>query len=169
MKKLFLLRHAKSDWQAAYDSDHERPLAKRGVRAARLMGRFLTAIGEPPEAIVTSSARRARTTVELAAKAGKWRCPIRVTRNLYDAGPEAVLHEIAGEADVHESLLVAGHQPTFSEVASLLVGGGHVAMVTAALVRIDLEIDHWSELDAGDGILAWSVTPKLLERAGLPR
>lgn len=169
MKKIFLLRHAKSDWQSAYQSDHDRPLAKRGVRAAELIGRFLTAIEQPPDSIVTSSAIRARRTVELAAEAGRWTCPIRVTRNLYDATPEAVLREIAEEASAHQALLIAGHQPTFSEVASLLVGGGYLALVTAALMRVDLEIDRWSDIDVGAGVLAWSVTPKLLERAGLPR
>ncbi|MCP4655696.1 MAG: histidine phosphatase family protein [bacterium] len=169
MKKLYLLRHAKSDWQSACESDHDRPLARRGVRAARLMGRFLTAIEQPPDSIVTSSALRARRTVELAAEAGQWSCPIRVTRHLYDATPESILREIAGEADTHQALLIAGHQPTFSEVGSVLVGGGDLAMVTAALVRIDLEIDRWSDVDVGAGVLAWSVTPKLLERAGLPQ
>ncbi len=168
MKKLYLLRHAKSDWQSAYDRDHDRPLARRGVRAAGLMGRLLTAIEQPPDSIVTSSALRARRTVELAAEAGKWTCPIRVTPELYEANPEAVFREIAGEADSHQALMIVGHQPTFSEAASLLVGGGHLAMVTAALVRIDLEIERWSDVDAGAGVLVWSVPPKLLERAGLP-
>ena len=69
MKMVLLLRHGKSDWSTAVD-DRERPLAKRGRRAARAIGEFLTRAGEAPDAIVASPARRAADTATLAAAAG---------------------------------------------------------------------------------------------------
>ena len=78
MKRIFLLRHGKSDWNAPYSTDHERPLKGRGVRAARTIGRFLAETDEEPDVIVSSSAVRALSTAELAAEAGSWRCEIRV-------------------------------------------------------------------------------------------
>ena len=58
-KKLILFRHAKSDWTSGAASDHARPLARRGMEAARVMGKFLMSAGEVPEQILCSSAVRA--------------------------------------------------------------------------------------------------------------
>ncbi|WP_424522101.1 SixA phosphatase family protein, partial [Rubrivirga sp.] len=56
MKTIILLRHGKSDWEADYDGDHQRPLAKRGQKGARKMGRFLTTARSVPDRALTSSA-----------------------------------------------------------------------------------------------------------------
>ncbi|MGA9597997.1 MAG: histidine phosphatase family protein, partial [Acidimicrobiia bacterium] len=72
MKRLMILRHAKSDWNSGADSDHTRPLNRRGTEAAMTMGRVLSRIGEVPDIIYTSSATRARETALLAADAGGW-------------------------------------------------------------------------------------------------
>ena len=58
---LYVLRHGKSDWQAAYGADHDRPLKKRGREAAQLVGRLLSSADEAPDHILSSSALRART------------------------------------------------------------------------------------------------------------
>ena len=166
-KKLLLLRHGKSDWPANLNSeDRERPLASRGRRAARRIGRFLTAVDSKPDAVITSAAVRARTTVELAAEAGDWKCPIQVSETLYEAAPQDVLAEIRSQPSAPRILLVAGHEPTWSELLSLLIGGGDIKIVTASVARVELPINSWGEADFGHAILDWLVTPKLLERAG---
>ncbi len=68
MKTLLLMRHAKSDWDADYESDHDRPLNDRGLKSARLMGRVLADEGLVPDLIISSTALRARTTAELATE-----------------------------------------------------------------------------------------------------
>jgi phosphohistidine phosphatase len=161
VKSLLLFRHGKSDWSNATGEDHDRPVSARGQRAARAMGRFLTQARQAPDAIVTSSAVRARTTVELAAGAGGWTCPIRTTRALYEATPFVVLEEARAEPDATGRLLLAGHEPTWSELASLLVGGGALRVPTAALVRIDFDVEKWSDVAYGRGLLAWLIPPKL--------
>ena len=80
MRQLLVLRHGKSDWDADYRGDHERPLASRGRRAAAAVGRFLAAAGPMPDRVLSSSAVRALSTVRLAAEAGRWPPPIRVRR-----------------------------------------------------------------------------------------
>jgi len=167
MKRIYLLRHAKSDWEAAYDTDHDRPLNKRGRAAAQQMGRFLTTVEQAPDLVVTSTAVRARDTVELAMSAGSWECPVEVTRDLYAASPSAVMHLVQTYAGSHDRLLLVGHQPTWSELAGALIGGGQVKLPTAALARIDFDVDGWAEVEFGVGILTWVVTPKLLARLGL--
>ena len=83
MKTLMLLSHGKSDWGAETGSDHERTLAPRGVKAAQMMGRMMSASDLTPDLVVSSSAVRALSTARLAAEAGEWSCPLEVTRDLY--------------------------------------------------------------------------------------
>jgi phosphohistidine phosphatase len=71
-RSLLALRHAKSDWSAGYGPDRDRPLAPRGVTAARLIGRFVTAAGLEPDLVLSSPAERARATAGLAVAAGGW-------------------------------------------------------------------------------------------------
>ncbi len=160
MKTLILFRHGKSDWDHE-TGDHERPLAKRGLTAARTMGRLLSLAGEAPDSIVTSSATRARTSVELAREAGPWEAPVRVTRSLYEATPHLVMEELKAEPDSTSALLMAGHQPTWSELTSLLISGGVVPFPTAAMARVDLSISSWKDAARGTGELVWFIRPKL--------
>jgi phosphohistidine phosphatase len=165
MLELLVMRHAKSDWDTGAGDDHDRPLAERGVKAARKVGRFLAASEMVPELVICSTALRARTTVELAAAAGKWRCPVEHTRAFYGAEPRAVLAEIASRP-APPRLMVVGHEPTWSELVSLLIGGGAVRMATAAVACIEIEAGGWSAVEPGSGRLAWLITPKLLQAGG---
>ena len=72
MKSILLFRHGKSNWKAQYENDHERPLSKRGVKAAKLMGKYVFQIKQVPDKIISSTALRAKTTAELAVKYGNW-------------------------------------------------------------------------------------------------
>jgi len=169
VKTLLLLRHGKSDWASDRDGDHERPLAPRGVRAARLMGRYLAALGQLPDAVLSSSAVRARETVRLARDAGGWKVDTRTTDGLYAASPEEVLQHVRQCDDECERLLLAGHEPTWSMLAGQLVGDGRLRFPTAALARIDLAVGRWREVGPGTGTLHWLVTPKLLQKIGWDR
>lgn len=161
MKSLILFRHGKSDWNAATVTDHDRPVNPRGVRAAQAMGRFLKLAGQQPQSVVASSALRARSTAELAIAAGKWDSALRVTRALYEATPLAVLEEVRAEPETTSTLLLAGHEPTSSELLALLVGGVNAHFPTAAMARVDLQIDTWKQAASGCGVLIWLVPPKL--------
>ena len=83
LKNVFLMRHGKSDWNANYNDDHERPLAKRGIKASKIMGQMLSTRNEIPDQIISSTALRARTTAELAAEKGKWDSVIKFEKNIY--------------------------------------------------------------------------------------
>lgn len=161
MTSLYLLRHAKSDWSASYGADHDRPLNARGLRAAATMGRFLAELGEIPERIVTSSALRARATAELAAEAGGWRTRIEVDRELYGTDASSVLARLRSQPAALASLLLVGHQPTWSDTAGRLLGRARIGMPTAGLARIDFPC-AWSEVEFGGGELVWLVRPKIL-------
>lgn len=162
MKTLLLLRHGKSDWDADYVDDHERPLADRGQKGARKMGRFLTTARVVPDRALTSSAVRARETLATAAEAGGWSGPARVTETLYLPSPEAVLREIQAEPDSAQTLIVVGHEPTWSALVSRFIGGGNVEMKTAAVARVDFEADRWADVAFGRGVLAFLLPPRAL-------
>ncbi|MGD0982862.1 MAG: histidine phosphatase family protein [Acidimicrobiales bacterium] len=159
---LIVFRHSKSDWSADYGgSDLDRPLAKRGRKAARAAGRFLAAT-EVPESVICSPALRATATLELASEARDWEWSVRESVALYDEGVEGLLAEVRREPETTRLLMVVGHEPACSETVQFLIGGGLVRMPTAALARIDLLVEEWGEVSAGTGVLSWLVVPRVI-------
>lgn len=164
MLSLILFRHGKSDWDAPYDSDHERPLANRGREAARCMGRMLSQAQQTPDLAVSSSALRARDTLQLAARAGRWHCPMRIDSTLYEVSADGVLHWIRGLDEEAACLLLTGHEPTWSDLASLLIGDAVVRVPTACMLKVDFSVDSWQQVAAGGGELRWLLPPKLVAK-----
>jgi phosphohistidine phosphatase len=163
MPGLILFRHGKSDWDADYPGgDAARPLARRGRKAAKTMGRFLARAGQVPDAAITSPAERAEDTLRLAMDGGGWTCPTRTADPLYGGGVSDLLGEIRNEPATTDVLLAVGHEPTWSEAVSAFIGGGAVRLPTAAMARIDFDVDRWGEVGPGAGVLVWSVVPRLL-------
>jgi phosphohistidine phosphatase len=159
---LLLFRHGKSDWDAGGD-DRRRPLAARGRAAARTMGQLLARSGQVPDSVITSPALRAVETLELAMDGGGWTCEVSHREDLYGGGVSGLLGEIRREPASTGLLLVVGHEPTSSEAASLLIGGGRVRMPTGAIVRIDFDgaVDSWADIGPGAGSLSWLLVPRL--------
>ena len=160
MRRLLMLRHAKSDWDADYGEDHDRPLAGRGRKAARAMGRFMALTQLVPQLAISSSAVRALSTLKLAMQAGEWGCPVESTARLYGASAKEVLDVLAERSD-EESILIVGHEPTWSEVTRLLTGAS-TRMATGTLIAIDFEFRSWSSIRPGAGRLALVIPPRLL-------
>ena len=162
VKTVILFRHGKSDWYASWDSDHDRPLAERGRRAADQMGRFLAEKGEVPELAFSSTALRARDTLERAIQAGDWDCRVELLDDLYLPSPHDLLHVLAQQPEQISSVMLVGHEPAWSETLSLLVGGGEFKFPTAAMARVDVAVERWEEINFGSGELRWLMTPKEL-------
>ena len=169
MKRIYILRHGKSDWHADYGEDHDRPLAKRGREAAALMGGFLRRIDQIPDRVLSSTARRARHTAETAIEAGEWSCGRDLIDSLYGSSVRSALDLIRSQENECSSVLLVGHQPTLSELIAELTGGAAVRLPTAALARIDFATPAWPDIQPGQGELVWLVTPKLLIGAGIER
>ncbi len=127
------------------------------------MGRFIADCGVLPDRIITSTAVRARTTVEVAKEAGGWDAPTREAKTLYMASPADLLVQIrATDADA-DVLLLVGHEPTWSSAVSRFIGGGEVKYPTAALARVDVDVKRWQDVAFGGGELVWLVPPKALK------
>ena len=158
MLTLLVMRHAKSDWNAAYGRDHDRPLNDRGVRSAEAMGRLLRTEGEVPDLVITSTAVRARATAELAAEAGDWSCEIRLEPLFYGAGVDGVISVAATSPPVGR-VMVVGHQPVWSMLVSALTGE-RVEMRTGTVAVIRFEIDDWASLPGTAGRLDTVYQPR---------
>jgi phosphohistidine phosphatase len=169
MKTLLLLRHAKSSWEDRSLSDHDRPLNERGERDAPRMGRRLRDQGVWPDLIFSSTARRARRTAELLLASPDENTPdedtpggdteIRYLSELYLAEPEEYLAAVRRAGGEAESVLVVGHNPGLEMLLQSLTGEWH-RLPTAALARIDLPIEAWTDLEPGGGELAGLWRPK---------
>ncbi|MFN3233253.1 MAG: SixA phosphatase family protein [Alphaproteobacteria bacterium] len=168
MKRLMLLRHAKSSWEKPGQADIDRPLNHRGERAARLMGTYLQQQGREPELILCSTARRTRETVAGLLEQFATAPEIRFDEKLYLAAPHEILELISDVPDSVRRLMVVGHNPGMHELALQLVaedktgalGALREKFPTAALAHFKLEIDHWP--DIGPGRLVDLQAPKNL-------
>lgn len=161
MPVLMLMRHGKSSWDQPWERDHDRPLAKRGVKAAARIGRFLTASCNQPEFVVSSTAVRAETTARLAAQAGDWSCEIETLSELYSGGVSALFEVVRQLSDDLNRVMLVGHNPTWPAAVSALIGGGEIRFPTAAVACLDF-VGPWTELQAGAAELQWLVNPRLL-------
>lgn len=148
MKTLYVLRHAKSDWNDARLTDFERPLNERGVHAAQKMGAFLREQGIAAEAIVSSPARRARETAQIVRDAAGFGAEIRFEPRIYEASLGDLIEIISEVENDCKKLLIVGHNPGFEQLVGSLTGE-FLPLPTAALVEIELPVEHWSELIKG--------------------
>jgi phosphohistidine phosphatase len=163
MRELLVMRHAKSSWDSGAEEDRQRPLTDRGRSAAALLGRFLTASDHAPDLVLCSPAARARETAEIAAVGGEWECPLEFLEDFYGGDPESVIEALREVPEEQNRVLLVGHEPTWSQLVARLVGGGSVAMPTAAVACITLADSRWSDVAPGRGELAWLVPPRLLK------
>jgi phosphohistidine phosphatase len=166
VSELILLRHAKSDWAAAFGDDADRPLNGRGREAAGVMGRVLSLAGKAPDLVLASPARRARETVELAGAVGGWAAPIVVDPRLSPGSPGAVIAAVREGAGSAGRVLVVGHEPAFSQTVAVLLGGGRFKMATGTAAC--LEVPAWEALGPGAATLLWMLAPRLFTDGRFP-
>ncbi|HYE16674.1 MAG TPA: histidine phosphatase family protein [Pyrinomonadaceae bacterium] len=163
MKRLLLLRHAKSSWGDPSLADFDRPLNERGLRAAPLMGRHMLERKLRPGLVLSSPAERARRTAELVVEAARITAPLRFDERIYEATPARLVEVVSQSDESADEVLVVGHNPGTEELIELLTGESR-RVPTAALARIRLDIEKWSELrPERSGRLEWLVRPKDLE------
>ena len=170
MKRLYVLRHAKSSWKDQSLRDHDRPLAGRGRRAATAMARYLRDEGISPELVLCSTAVRARQTLErLEPALGKR--STRVEPELYGAGPRALLERIQAVPDAVQSVLLIGHNPALQELIVDLARPGaarrdvQAKFPTGALAALECTAQRWADVRHGGAELVAFVRPRDLEEA----
>jgi phosphohistidine phosphatase len=173
MKTLTLLRHAKSSWDDPSARDFDRPLNRRGRKAARAMGKAIREQGIAFDRILASPAARVVGTLEdLAEGYGGPIDPV-FDHRIYMATAATLLKLVRETDDTAERLLVVGHNPGMEALALMLIrddGNGlrsemSVKYPTAALAEIELPVDHWRDVDLGRGRLDRFIRPRDLDPA----
>jgi len=154
-----LMRHGKSDWDAGAENDHARPLAPRGVAAAERMGEVIRELGLVPDLVVSSTAKRARATAELARLTGGWDSRLVLEERLYGASVSETLSVLAEHGSTCNRVMLVGHQPTWSMTVKHLTGA-RVSMRTATIADIDLSITGWADAPEAAGTLTTLLQPR---------
>lgn len=166
MRRLILLRHAKSDWPDGV-SDPDRPLAPRGQEAAPKMAAYLAAEGLIPDRVLVSPARRTQETWDLVRPA-LGSVPDETVPQIYEAPVSRLLDVVKAIPDEAGTTLMIGHNPGFQDLARLLGKPGEARRAltkkypTAAIAVIDLPVESWARVEAGEGTVERFVTPKSL-------
>ncbi|MFG1426568.1 SixA phosphatase family protein [Roseixanthobacter glucoisosaccharinicivorans] len=169
MRRLILLRHAKSDWPEGI-VDAERPLAQRGRAAAPVIGSYMAAQDLVPDRVLISPARRTRETWQLVAPALPASLSVASEPRLYDASVSRILSVLREQPREIHRLMLVGHNPGLEEIADVLTDQGPAAtralmaekFPTGALAIIDLPIDDWADVMPQTGRLDRFVTPRSL-------
>ena len=159
MRSIIIFRHGKSDWDAIYDRDHDRPLSKRGVKASKKMGQYLNTIHQTPEIVISSSAIRAKNTAKLAIEHGNWSSRFFIETKIYGGTSETLLSIIQSTEDKYESICLVGHEPTCSIFISMCTYHSQ-RFTTASMAKINFKTNSWSEINFGAGTLEWIKSPK---------
>ena len=163
MKTLFLLRHAKSSWKDDNLEDFDRPLKKRGLGDAQLMGKLLRQREIGLDLVISSSAERARQTTQLVLMSAGLQVEVRYDDRIYEAGMRRLLTLISRLDNQANSVMLVGHNPGFEELLKTLTGEVH-SMPTATLAGIEFDVDDWSQVKARTGRLTLLLTPKELRK-----
>ena len=154
MKLLTLIRHAKSSWKEPGMEDFARPLNGRGKRDAATMGQRLAANGILPDVIVSSPAKRARSTAtRLGKEIGFPKSAIVLEEGIYHATSEQLLRIVRKLDDACEHVALVGHNPGFSELSGLLSQDYIGDLPTCSVVRLQLDVSSWQEVQRRCGRL----------------
>jgi phosphohistidine phosphatase len=171
MLTLSLLRHAKSSWADRELEDHERPLAKRGTKAAGAMGAFIAREGLRPDLILCSGSVRTRATLALVLSELDTPTPQVVYDDvLYMAEPTALLARLHQVKNDTSRVMLIGHNPGLQALAQELAGQGNQKDIkvlagkfpTCGLAVLTFKVRKWSNLGSGSGKLKLFMTPRRL-------
>lgn len=172
MKKLTLLRHAKSGWDDPVARDFDRPLNARGKRAAHRIGQYLRDNDLHYDHVLSSPAIRCVETIEhLAQGVGETIAPA-WDKRVYLASAVSLLDVVQEADDRHDSLLLVGHNPGLEDLVLMLVPDRiddeardqvEEKFPTASLAEISFPVEHWDDIRANGGTLSLFVRPRDLD------
>ncbi len=161
MKKLFLIRHAKSSWDNHNLSDFERPLNKRGLRDAPFMAKLINKEKIKPDIIYSSPALRAASTAEFFAEELNYKKKkIILDENIYEAGIRELEHIVQNIANDKNTAFLFGHNPTITYYANHLGNKLIDNMPTCSIVGIEFNEDTWNKVEHGKGNTFFFEYPK---------
>jgi phosphohistidine phosphatase len=174
VKKLMLLRHAKSGWDDPVSRDFDRPLNTKGKRAAQRVGEYMRTHDIRFDHVVASPAVRVVETIEqLAEGVGETIAPA-WDKRVYLASAVSLLDVVQEADDEHDSLLLVGHNPGLEDLVLMLVPDSpddaardqiEEKFPTASLAEISFPVDRWEDVRPNGGALSLFIRPRDLDPA----
>jgi len=160
MKTLYLFRHG--DAKPEEDSDYSRELSEQGITMSETMSDYLKTEGTVVDRIISSGAPRASATAELIAE--KLSYPvnnIEINDTIYDAGRgDELLPLIHNTPESILSLMIVGHNPVLSDLATMLVKNGlKIDMSKSSVVKIEFDSTPWKDIDNSSGTIVFYKKP----------
>jgi phosphohistidine phosphatase len=170
MRRLFLLRHAKSSWETAGQEDFERPLNERGRTSVPMIGAFMLQHGVAPDLVLCSTACRTRETLALVLPFLRGEASIRLEDRFYLASAAKLSAALKRLDNAVRQVMIVAHNPGIQELALGLVANDRSDMrqaieskfPTAGLAQIDFPSGPWSSIEPHGGTLVRFVTPRSL-------
>ena len=161
MKRLYLVRHAKSSWKDPELDDFDRPLNKRGKRDAPVMGQRLQQRKTEIDLILSSPAKRAQETAKIIAEQiALDPREIHWFESIYTAGSQTLLHLVQKIENAFQNVMLVGHNPGLTTLAERLTGTEIDNIPTCGIAAIDFEVDSWKKIGDAKGKLVFFDYPK---------
>lgn len=156
MKKVILLRHAKSSWDNPDLDDHDRPLNARGRSAAPVIAEWLGRKNHLPTLVLCSTSARTRETLSLMEQVRSVALETHFLSQLYHASPETMLETLRAVSDTFDSAMIIGHQPGLGAMARVMSNGVSARcrrafehFPTAAAAVLEIGVDDWKAVGYG--------------------
>ena len=161
MKKLYIVRHAKSSWENSFLADDERPLNNRGKKDAPIMAQHLKGVISPPEKIISSHAIRAYDTALIFAEAFEIEEEeVIIHKKMYHASLNDLFQEVTLFDDAIDSIMLFGHNPGLTEFVNKISGSSIDNISTCGVAGIFFDVDSWQNLNHIRGSLEFYYYPK---------
>jgi Phosphohistidine phosphatase SixA len=161
LKKLLIIRHAKSDWNTSFISDFERPLNERGLRDAPLMGSFLKEKQHIPDLIISSGAKRAISTAKLVSKKLNYKGDIIVNNEIYNASADDIKNVINTIEEKYKTVFIFGHNPGLSHLVNDLTSQW-IDIKTCCVTVLDFTVKKWNHIIKDTAIFKEHYSPKTI-------
>ncbi len=163
-KKLFLVRHAKTEEGAADKRDFDRVLTNRGLQDASRLGKYFNSKGIKIDQILSSDAARAFATTELiASQMGYEFSQIHINHDIYEASVRTLFQLVNALKDEWDTVMIVGHNPPINYLSEYLSGADIGHMSTGSCAIINFEQESWAEVSQNSGSLEEYIIAKELE------
>jgi len=163
MKKLYIVRHAKSSWDHPELPDHDRPLTEKGKKRTKVVNDYLLKKNIKVDFIISSTAIRAIETARYIARAvGYPLKDIKVDPQLYHADIEKLKDQFFDLSDQFNNVMIVGHNPTFTNFVNLFLEPKIDWLPTTGIVCIEFDTNHWDKILTSNWKTKFVVTPKIL-------
>jgi phosphohistidine phosphatase len=164
MKTLYIVRHAKSSWDQAGLADHERPILEKGVNRTKLVSNFLVENNYNVDLIISSHAIRARQTASIIADALNYpEDNIQISPTIYHGDIDNLFNQLYELPDDVNSVMLFGHNPTFTTFANYFLSNKLDWLPTSAIVCVEFYTEKWEDFINARKSPKFVITPRLLK------